>query len=567
MNSMPAEKKNSFREPGEWTATEDECAMVAIAGPTNQAGRMAGDETALIASEMRYRRLFETAKDGILILDAETGMVEDVNPYLTELLGLTKEQFLRRKIWDLGSFRNLIANQEKFAELKRTKYVRYDNLPLETADGRRIDVEFVSNVYLVNDSKVIQCNIRNITERRQAEAALQASEKRLEEHIRQSQKMEAVGTLAGGIAHDFNNILAAITGYTELSVMTLKENPEVREYLGEVLRAAKRATDLVRQILTFSRQQSPERRPILLQSIVAEGATLLRATIPSIIKFEVSLAADAPMVLADATQIHQILMNLGTNAWQAMKDRPGCLQVKLEKFSVEASGVDAQLRLRPGVYARVSVSDTGCGMDPATLRRMFEPFFTTKAPGGGTGLGLAVVHGIMDSHDGVIMAESKPGEGTVFRLYFPAYAGEAAAAEDGLVPRGHGERILVVDDEESLGQLGRKILATLGYTVEVATQPAAALAMVRADPGRFALVLTDQTMPGMTGLVFASQLRQIRPGLPIILMTGYSLSLTSEQLEAAGICQILLKPTTLYEFGAAMNTALSTGPVETGSQS
>ena len=249
----------------------------------------------------------------------------------------------------------------------------------------------------------------------------------LEEQFRQAQKMEAIGTLAGGIAHDFNNILAAISGYTELARMTLKENPEVREHLGAVLQAASRATDLVRQILTFSRQQPPERRPIQLRPVVAESLKLLRATIPSTIEFDTSLAADAPTVLADATQIHQILMNLGTNAWHAMKDRTGRLQVKLEKCVVDAAHAATQPRLRPGVYARVSVSDTGCGMDQATLRRIFEPFFTTKPPGEGTGLGLAVVHGIMDSHDGAVTVYSQPGEGTVFHLYFPAHAGEAAA--------------------------------------------------------------------------------------------------------------------------------------------
>jgi signal transduction histidine kinase len=388
---------------------------------------------------------------------------------------------------------------------------------------------------------------------------LHREHRNLEEQLRQAQKMEAIGTLAGGIAHDFNNILTAIVGYTQLAQLILKQDPKVREYLGAILQATRRATDLVRHILTFSRQQPQERRPIQLRPVVAESLKLLRAIIPSTIEFKTSLATDAPTVLADATQIHQILMNLGTNAWHAMKDRTGRLQINLEPCVVDEAHAATQSQLNPGFYTRVSVSDTGCGMDQATLRRIFEPFFTTKPLGEGTGLGLAVVHGIMKDHDGAVMVYSQPGEGTTFHLYFPAHAGEAtvAAAEQGPTPRGHGERVLFVDDEELLVQLGQETLAALGYEVEVSTQPAAALAMVRADPQRFSLVLTDQTMPGMTGLFLAGQLLKIRPGLPIVLMTGYSSSLTAAQVEAAGIRQLLFKPTTIHSLGTAVHAALS----------
>jgi CheY-like chemotaxis protein len=373
--------------------------------------------------------------------------------------------------------------------------------------------------------------------------------------------MEALGQFSGGIAHDFNNILSAIVGYSQLAQLVLKGNPEVRGHLGAVLKSANRATNLVRQILTFSRQQPQERHAIDLRPIVAESIELLRATIPSGIEFDTSVATDAPTVLANADQINQVLMNLGINAWHAMKDFSGRLQVKLERCVVDAAHAATQPRLRPGIYARISVSDTGRGMDPATLRRIFEPFFTTKLPGEGTGLGLAVVHGIMDNHDGVVTVYSQPGEGSIFHLYFPAHAGaaimDAAIAEEGPVPRGAGERILVVDDEELLTELGQKALAELGYTVEVTTRPAAALAMVRAAPQRFALVLTDQAMPGMTGILLASQLRQIRPELPIILMTGYSVSLTPGVLEVAGVRQLLLKPINIHSLGTAVHAALA----------
>jgi CheY-like chemotaxis protein len=241
-----------------------------------------------------------------------------------------------------------------------------------------------------------------------------------------------------------------------------------------------------------------------------------------------------------------------------MKEHSGRLQVKLEKCVVDAAYAATHPRLREGVYAHISVSDTGSGMDEARLRRIFEPFFTTKPIGEGTGLGLAVVHGIMDSHDGVITVYSQLGEGTVFHLYFPAHTGEAAesAIAEGATPRGHGERVLFVDDEELLARLGQKALTALGYEVEFTTQPLAALAMVRANPSRFALVLTDQTMPEMTGLTLAAHLREVRPGLPVILTTGYGMSLTPARLAAAGIQQHLLKPATLHALATVVNTAL-----------
>ncbi len=512
-------------------------------------------ELALQTSEKRFKALFEQAAVGVALLDATTGQFVQINQRFCEFLGRTAPEMLALTFHEVTHPADLergvtLTEQIKsglireFTQEKR--YLKKDGTPLWATLT-------VSPLWATGETPDYFIAVaQDVGER-----------KRLEDQIRQAQKMEAVGTLAGGIAHDFNNLLAAICGYTELSQLTLEGNAEVRAHLEAIRKTSHRATNLVRQILTFSRQQTVERRPIQLLPVLAEALTLLRATIPSTIEFETSLPSNAPTVLADPTQVHQMLVNLGTNAWHAMKNQPGRLRVTLERCEVDATHAATQARLRPGLYARVSVSDTGSGMTEAIQRRIFEPFFTTKPPGEGTGLGLAVVHGIMETHEGAITVYSQPWEGTVFHLYFPAHAGETAAAPADAddIPRGRGERILFVDDEELLVELGQKALTALGYEVEGLTQPIAALALLRTEPHRFALVITDQTMPRMTGFVLAGELQQIRPGLPIILSSGYSQLLTSESVAAAGIRDVLLKPFTIHSLGHAVHAALHPPPL------
>jgi PAS domain S-box-containing protein len=528
--------------------------MIGIVVMAQDITRRMRADTALRTSEKRFKALFEQAAVGVAQADAGTGRFVQVNQRFCEIVGRSRLEMEQLTFAGLTHPKDLERDQETLRQLnagtlrEATREKRYLR-----GDHSEVWVNLtVSAMWAPGETPdYIIAVVQDITERKQ-----------LEEQFRQAQKMEAIGTLAGGIAHDFNNILAAICGYTELARMALIGNPGVRENLGCVLQASRRATDLVRQILTFSRQQPQERRPIKLLPIVEESLKLLRSTIPSSIEFDTSLATDTPTVLADATQIHQILMNLGTNAWYAMKDRSGRLQVRLERWEVDAPQAAIEPRLRPGLYARISIRDTGCGMDQPTLRRIFEPFFTTKPPGEGTGLGLAVVHGIMDTHDGAVTVHSQPGEGTVFQFYFPAHVGIPLQdpSHEGPVPRGQGEMILVIDDEAMITHLIRQALVGFGYKVESATEPAAALALVRADPQRFALVLTDQTMPGMTGLLLASLLHKIRPELPVIMMTGYSAGLMSERVEAAGIRQILLKPITIHALGIAVHAALTAAP-------
>jgi PAS domain S-box-containing protein len=508
-------------------------------------------ETALRQSEQRFKALFEQAAVGVALRDVGTGRFFQANQRYCEITGRTREELMLLTAGDITHPSTLARDENLVHQLKMgvirefsvdKRYVR--------KDGSDVWANVtVCAMWPPGDPPDYYMTVaQDITER-----------KRFEEHFWQAQKMDAIGTLAGGIAHDFNNILAAISGYNELSRMKLTGNPEVREHLAAVAQATKRATDLVRQILTFSRQETQERKPAKLAPLVAETITLLRATIPATIEITTTMAPDVPTVLVDATQIHQVLTNLGTNAWHAMKDKPGWIQVTLEKVLVDEAHAALQKKLRPGVYARLSVSDTGCGMDQRTIQKIFDPFFTTKPPGEGTGLGLSVVHGIMNAHDGAITVYSQPGEGAVFHLYFPAHDAEAVPDNElaERTPRGQGERILFVDDEEMLIQLGRKTLTELGYEVVTEQDPIAALEMVRAAPSRFALVITDQTMPGMTGIVLASKLLLVRPGLPIILTTGYSQRLTAEKIEEAGIRQLLTKPTSVRELGIAVQAALA----------
>lgn len=394
--------------------------------------------------------------------------------------------------------------------------------------------------------------------------------RQLAEQFRQSQKMEAIGTLAGGIAHDFNNVLAAINGFAELAKAEAAGNRELTENLDAILLGTHRAIDLVRQILAFSRQQELQRKPIQLEGAVQDALRLLRATIGPSIAFETRFAPNLPDALADATQVQQVMMNLCTNSAHAMRNREGLLTISLERVDLR-SGTDLAStvpELRPGVYLRLSVSDTGHGMDRATIGRIFEPFFTTKPPGEGTGLGLPVVHGIMQSHEGTVTAYSHPGEGTTFHLYFPACESRIPPVEQP-PPKplpGSGERILLVDDEEALVKLGKKILERLGYAVDGQTKPAEALAAIEADPRKYDLVITDQMMPGMTGANLAEKVHQLRPELPVILNTGYTAALHSDQLQAFGIRKILLKPMSIETLSEAVRTVLKEARAAGGPQ-
>jgi PAS domain S-box-containing protein len=395
----------------------------------------------------------------------------------------------------------------------------------------------------------------DITERLYVEAQLRQVQQ--EAHLRQTQKMEAIGTLAGGIAHDFNNILTAILGYTELTLRELADNTRAQQNLQHVLTAGKRARDLVQQILTFSRKSEPERKPVPLHAVIKDALKLLRASLPTTIAICQHLDEDVGTVLADPTQIHQVLMNLCANAEYAMRETGGLLEVCLDTVQLDAPLRSRPLTLPPGPYVRLTIRDTGHGMSADIMARIFEPFFTTKGVGQGTGMGLAVVHGIVTSHGGDITVQSTPNKGTTFTIYLPRL--DVVATEDipleELVVSGEGT-ILFIDDEEALASLGAKLLHGMGYEVVVKTSSRDALEAFRYAAERFDLVITDQTMPYMTGEGLAREFRRIRPDIPIILCTGFSHTIDADKAAAQGIDAFLLKPLTTLDLSLAIQRVL-----------
>ena len=405
-----------------------------------------------------------------------------------------------------------------------------------------------------NELQFLEGVMFDITRHRRAEL----DNARLEGRLRQAQKMEALGTLAGGIAHDFNNVLAAIRGNADLAIADLPPDSPALVSINEIKRSAARAADLVRQILAFSRQEGAERRPIALQTAVAEVIRLLRATLPALIEIHTSFAPRMPSILADATQIHQVIMNLGVNAAQAIGERAGVIEFRLDCVTMPMRPGHAIAELPPGRYVRLSVSDTGCGMDQATLERIYDPFFTTKPAGRGTGLGLSVVHGIMQSHEGAISIDSAPGRGSTFCLYFPVAREVASADPLAAAParQGHGQHILYVDDEEALVFLAQRSLQRLGYRITVSTDPLQALEIFRAGPAQFDCVVTDLSMPGMSGPDLARELLKIRPDLPIVLTSGHVRPQDVQTAQRIGIRDVMRKPGTIDELARVLDDIL-----------
>ncbi|WP_179131055.1 ATP-binding protein [Candidatus Entotheonella palauensis] len=435
-------------------------------------------------------------------------------------------------------------------------------ITIQGYDGKPIHVVIAGRPMRNADGEVIGYRgvVRDVTERLQIEA-LRREVQEVEE-TRQAQKMEAIGVLAGGIAHDFNNTLGVILGYAELTQPMVPENGPAWQNLQQIYNAGERAKHIVEQILTFSRKSDPERKPVYLHEVVGEALKLLRASLPTTIEIYQEAPSDVrDVVLADRTQIHQVLMNLCANAEHAMRDAGGVLEVRIDVVEVDETlmATDPSAELRPGPHVRLRIRDTGHGMTAEVVERIFEPYFTTKKVSEGTGMGLSVVHGIIASHGGAITVASRPEVGTTFEIYLPQIDAEIEdqLVGDGELPLGNKESILFVDDEEVLTLLMQEMLIQLGYDVEVRTSSLEALAAFRAEPERFDLVITDQTMPLMPGDVLAQELRAIRPEIPLILCTGHSHTMDAETAAAKGFDAFCMKPLVMHDLGVVIRRVLS----------
>ncbi len=630
----------------------------------------------LKASEKRYRRLFESAKDGILILDADTGRVVDANPFLLALIGYSHEATCGKHLWELGAFRDIAASKEAFKNLQEHLYVRYEDLPLLTLTGDHLAVEFISNVYLVDGKKVIQCNIRDITERKQAErflaennekmrsildninmgvalispemAVLELNRKMrkwfpnvniaqhptcyqvfndpmgkdvcrdcptiktlkdgnvhesvrknstagkkycyrivsspifntagevtaviemvenitqrmgLESQLRQSQKMESVGRMAGGVAHDYNNMLTVIIGYTELAMDKVSPAEPVYEDLEEINNAARRSTEITRQLLAFSRKQTIAPRLIDLNRAVKATLTMLARLIGENIDLVWHPTENLTPVMMDIAQLDQILANLCVNARDAITDI-GQITIETNQVTLDKTFCNYHEGFTPGNYIRLSVSDDGCGMDKETRDKIFEPFVTTKELGRGTGLGLSTVYGIVKQSQGFIHAFSEPGKGSSFRIYLPCRKGEPVVFQDKKtqgIRSGHGETILVVEDEAGVLKMTQIMLEKLGYVVLTADTASDAMQLAQSHTGEIRLLITDVIMPGMNGRELADQMILVKPDLTLLFMSGYP----SDMIAQRGILDkgtsFIQKPFSMQELSAKVHEALEKG--------
>ena len=537
---------------------DKEGTLTSFMGITRDITKRRQAEEALRQSEERFRIMAEVSPEIFWMATPGWEKVIYVSPAFERIIGMPVDEVYR----DPRAWLNLVHHEDS-AYVSSTIGFGQEHAADGEYDFRIIRkdgaMRWIHNRrYAVHNSQgdliCFTGMAEDITERKQAEEDRSIYEVRL----MRSQKLEAIGTLAGGIAHDFNNILSAIIGYSELALDDLPKDNSASMNIEEVLKAGERAKELVKQILTFSRQRETERRPVKIDLIIKEALKLLRSSIPSSITISNRIDSSTCTVFADPTQIHQVIMNLCTNAYHAMLPNGGNLTVSLEQLYLDTGFISRHPPLHEGTHVRLTVSDTGCGMDQETLKRIFDPFFTTKEKTKGTGLGLATVHGIVTDLGGAIFVTSTIGKGSSFELYLPIFGEENDELESFIEapPQGKGEYILLVDDEEAILNFSKTMLEHLGYKVKGISSSIEALKIFRSAPDKLDLVLTDQTMPGMTGSALAIEILTIRPDMPIILMTGYSETITPEEVVAQGIKEYIEKPFTKNIIAAAIHRSL-----------
>ena len=495
-----------------------------------------------------YRQLFTTSRDGIMFTDL-CGRIQDANPALQMLLGYSRDELCNMFEQQLTpeKWRRLDAAMVMQALLEKEEHSEYEKEYI-TCGGKRVPVAVRS--WLVKDESGEP--YQKLTFVRDTSLY-----KSLEDQLRQAQKMEALGTLASGIAHDFNNVLAAILGYIELARFDVGEENPARKSIDQIYKASNRARNLVSHILAFCRPSEQYKTPVFMQQIINESLEMLRATLPSSIEIRQSMTTKHFTIEADTTQVHQILMNLCTNASHAMGEG-GELFISLDVASYSELEMDGFHDVEPCKYMRLTVQDTGSGMSPEVKKRIFDPYFTTKEKGQGSGMGLAVVHGIVKAHQGFIRVESREGEGSSFAIYFPVSDQQAGWEGDVYEEPDHGsERILFVDDEPALAELGWAMLKRLGYNVRAFSDSEEALEHFKENPFAYDVVISDLTMPKLTGVAFVRELRVLRSDIPIIVCTGYSESLSADEISSAGIDFLLMKPIEIRELAASIRNALT----------
>jgi PAS domain S-box-containing protein len=506
---------------------------------------------ALIDSHVRFLTVLDSIDADIYVADMDSYEILLINKHMREsfgenLVGKICYEVFRNEIGICSNCTNsqLVDSNGKPAgpcvwegknSITGKWYINYDRA-IKWVDGRLVRLQIATDITRIKD--------------------LEKESLRIQAQLQQAQKMEAIGTLAGGIAHDFNNILSAVIGYTEIVLGEVTENTLQHRNLQEVLRAGNRARDLVNQILMFSRQTEKELKPVQINQIVIETLKLLRASLQTTIRIEPKLRSNSA-VLADPTQIHQVMMNLCANAAHAMREMGGLLKIELSDTDLDSSFIEQHPYLSAGTYIKLRVSDTGHGMEKKIADRIFDPFFTTKERGEGTGMGLAVVLGIVKSHGGTITVESTISEGACFDVYLPVIEHEAGteARPKVIMPTGT-EKILFVDDEKALVELGLQILERLGYDVTTRTSSVEALELFMAQPDKFDLVITDMTMPNMTGDEFAARMMKIRSDIPVILCTGYSERISKDKAHEIGIKEFVLKPIIMSDMALTVRKVL-----------
>ncbi len=501
-------------------------------------------------SEEQFRGILDSIQLGILLADAATNKILYANPTAATMAGATARSIV-------GRSRSRLLAADEPTVLPVTDPPRSSALfegRLTPLTGPAIPILRSVSRTVLQGKEALLDTFTDLSEQKRAEA----EKAQLERQLRQAQKMEALGTLAGGIAHDFNNILSAVLGYAELGIVQLADpDHPLHAKLNAIYHAGQRARDLVSQILAFSRMQEKIRAPLTIGPIIKESIQLLRSSLPANIDIQSHIRTNRP-VLADATEIHQVVMNLCTNAYHAMQSQGGELRIDLDAMTVLPGQFPLNEDLPPGEYVKMTVTDTGMGISPSVIDRIFEPYFTTKSKTQGTGLGLAVVHGIVKSHQGFITVRSRVAEGTEFTVYLPvAVESEMVGKEPRpVLPRG-SERVLLVDDEASLVEVWQQMLEALGYHVTGVLGGTEALETFRRTPHDFDLVITDLSMPGISGVELARAMSSIRADLPIVLCTGFSEWFESGRSKPMGIRQVLMKPLTMEALAVAVRDVLS----------